>query len=311
MEMLEEVQWGLSQPQKQLSSKFFYDTRGSELFESITELPEYYPTRTEAGLLQTPVSDWVTEMEPASLVELGAGSARKTRILLAAMAHRIPERTYAPVDVAGDFLRASAETLKMEDPSLDIRPAIRDITWDLNFVDELSGPVLFALLGSTIGNFVGEAAGGLLSNVRSAMAEGDRFLLGADLRPGEGKSIKHLEAAYNDAQGVTAEFNVNMLRALNRDVGTNFDPAAFRHRALYNQSEGRIEMHLVAEVAQEVRIPGDGVVRIGAGESIRTELSCKYDRPVLTRMLALARLEITRWCTDEDGLYSMALASPV
>ena len=311
METLEEIQWGLSQPQKQLPSKFFYDTRGSELFESITELPEYYLTRTETGLLQAPVSGWVTEMEAASLVELGAGSARKTRILLTAMANPTPERTYAPVDVAGDFLRTSAETLKMEDPSLDIRPQIRDITWELDFVDDLPRPVLFALLGSTIGNFVGEAEGELLSNVRSAMREGDLFLLGADLRPGDGKSVERVEAAYNDTQGITAEFNLNMLRALNRDAGTNFDLAAFRHRALYNEGAGWIEMHLVAGVAQEVRIPGGGTVRIGAGESIRTELSCKYDRPVLTELLASARLEITRWCTDEDGLYAMALAAPV
>ena len=310
-EMLEEIQWGLSQPQKQLSSKFFYDTRGSELFESITELPEYYLTRTETGLLETAVSGWVAEMEPASLVELGAGSARKTRILLNAMANRTPERTYAPVDVAGDFLRETAETLKMEDPSLDIRPQIRDITWDLDFADDLPGPVLFALVGSTIGNFVGEEAGGLLSNVRSAMKEGDLFLLGADLRPGEGKSIERVEAAYNDAQGITAEFNLNMLRALNRDAGTNFDLAAFRHRAFYSETEGWIEMHLVAEVAQEVQVPGGEIVRIGAGESIRTELSRKYDRPVLTRMLASARLDIMRWCTDEDGLYGMVLASPI
>ena len=120
--MLEDVRWGLSQPQKQLPSKYFYDTRGSELFEAITELPEYYPTRTETGLLKTPVSGWVTEMAPASLVELGAGSARKTRILLAAMVHGTRERTYAPVDVAGDFLRATAESLRVEDPSLDVRP---------------------------------------------------------------------------------------------------------------------------------------------------------------------------------------------
>jgi L-histidine N-alpha-methyltransferase len=311
MEMLKEIQWGLSQPQKQLPAKFFYDTRGSELFESITELPEYYLTRTETGLLDMPVSGWVTEMEPASLIELGAGSARKTRILLDAMANRTAERTYAPVDVAGDFLRATAETLKIEDPSLDIRPQVRDITWELGFADDLPGPVLFALLGSTIGNFVGEAAVRLLSNVRSAMKEGDLFLLGVDLGPGEGKSIERVEAAYNDARGITAEFNLNMLRALNRDAGTNFDPAAFRHRALYNENEGCIEMHLVAEVALDVRIPGGGIVRIGAGESIRTELSCKYDRSVLTRMLASARLGITRWCTDEDGLYSVVLASPV
>ena len=311
MEMLEEIQWGLSRPQKQLSSKFFYDTRGSELFEAITEIPEYYLTRTETGLLEAPVSGWVSEMGPASLVELGAGSARKTRILLAAMVPGTPERAYAPVDVAGDFLRATAETLRAEDPSLDVRPQVRDITWDLDFVDDLPEPVLFALLGSTIGNFAATAAEGLLSNVRSAMRDGDLFLLGADLRPSEGKSIERLEVAYNDSQGITAEFNLNMLRALNRDSGTNFDLAAFRHRAFYNESEGWIEMHLVAEVAQEVRIPGGGTIQIEAGESIRTELSCKYDRPVLTRMVESARLEITRWCTDEDGLYSMALASPV
>jgi L-histidine N-alpha-methyltransferase len=310
-EMLEEIDWGLSQPQKQLPSKYFYDTRGSELFEAITQLPEYYLTRTETRLLKTPVPAWVTEMAPASLVELGAGSARKTRILLAAMARGERKRTYAPVDVAGDFLRATAESLRVEDPSLEVRPHVMDIRRDLNFVDDLPGPVLFALLGSTIGNFEGKVADELLSNVRSAMAEGDLFLLGADLRPGEGKSIERLEAAYNDAQGVTAEFNLNMLHALNRDAGTNFDLAAFRHKAFYTEGKGRIEMHLVAEIAQEVQIPIGGVVQIGAGESIRTELSCKYDRRILTRMLESARLEILKWCTDESGYYAIALVSPV
>jgi L-histidine N-alpha-methyltransferase len=309
--MFENVRWGLRQPQKQLPSKYFYDTRGSELFEAITELPEYYLTRTETALLETPVSGWVTEMAPTSLVELGAGSARKTRILLAAMAHGTPERIYAPVDVAGDFLLATAEALRLEEPSLNVRPQVMDITKDLKFVGELPGPVLFALLGSTIGNFVGESAQGLLSNVRSAMGESDLFLLGADLRPGAGKSIERLEAAYNDTQGVTAEFNLNMLRVLNRDAGTNFDLTAFRHRAFYNEKEGWIEMHLVAESAQEVHVPGADVVHIGAEESIRTELSCKYDRSVLTRLLESARLEIVRWCTDQVGLYAMALASPV
>ena len=313
--MLEEIRWGLSRSQKQLPSKYFYDTRGSELFEAITELPEYYPTRTETGLLNTQVAGWVTEMAPASLVELGAGSARKTRILLAAMGHGISERsyqrTYAPVDVAGDFLRTTAESLKVEDPSLDVRPQVRDITWDLDFVDELPAPILFALLGSTIGNFAGEAAGELLSNVRSAMGENDLFLVGADLRPGEGKSIERLEAAYNDAQGVTADFNLNMLRALNRDAGTDFDLTAFRHRAFYDEGEGRIEMHLVAETDQEVQVPGAGVVQIGEGESIRTELSCKYDRSVLTGLFEAASLDMVKWCTDEGGLYAMALVSPI
>jgi L-histidine N-alpha-methyltransferase len=139
--VLEEIRWGLSRPQKQLSSKFFYDTRGSELFEAITELPEYYPTRTETSLLKTQVAGWVTEMAPASLVELGAGSARKTRILLAAMARGTSERTYAPVDVAGDFLRATAEQLRVEDPSLEVRPQVMDITKALEFVDDGGRPV--------------------------------------------------------------------------------------------------------------------------------------------------------------------------
>jgi L-histidine N-alpha-methyltransferase len=227
------------------------------------------------------------------------------------MARATSERTYAPVDVAGEFLRATAEQLRVEDPSLEVRPQVMDITKALEFVDDLPGPVLFGLLGSTIGNFAGVAADELLCNVRSSMTEGDLFLLGADLRPGAGKSIERLEAAYNDTQGVTAEFNLNMLRALNRDAGTDFDLAAFRHKAFYNEGKGRIEMHLVAETAQVVQVPGGDVVEIGAGESIRTELSCKYDKQVLTRMFESARLEILRWCTDDEGLYSMALVSPV
>ena len=143
------------------------------------------------------------------------------------------------------------------------------------------------------------------------MGEYDRFLLGADLRPGDGKSIERLEEAYNDAQGVTAEFNLNMLRALNHDAGTNFDLTAFHHEARYNESEGRIEMYLVAETAQEVHVPGAEAVRFEAGESIRTELSCKYDRAGLTRMLGRASLEIVKWSTDEAGLYSMFLTKPI
>ena len=309
--ILEDIRRGLSRPQKEIPSKYFYDTHGSELFEAITELPEYYPTRTETELLRSPVSGWVAEEAPASLVELGAGSARKTRILLAAMAHAAPQRTYAPVDVAGDFLRSTAESLRVEDPTLDVRPQVMDITKELGFVDDLPTPVLFALLGSTLGNFAGDAGVKLLSNVRSVMGENDLFLLGADLRPGEGKSVQRLEAAYNDAQGVTAEFNLNMLRALNRDAGTNFDLTAFHHEARYNNEEGRIEMYLVSETSQEVTVPGSAAVRIGAGESIRTELSCKYDRSVLTRMLEATCMDIVRWCTDAEGLYSMALVAPV
>jgi L-histidine N-alpha-methyltransferase len=309
--MLEEIGSGLNRPQKELSSKYFYDTRGSELFEAITKLPEYYLSRTETELLKSPVAGWVAEEAPGSLVELGAGSARKTRILLAAMAEGTQRRVYAPVDVAGDFLQATAEVLRVEDPSLDVRPQVGDITNRLDFVADLPGPVLFALLGSTLENCSGEAGEQLLSNVRSAMGEHDRFLLGADLCPSERKSIERLEEAYNDAQGVTAEFNLNILPVLNRDAGTDFDLTAFQRAARYNESEGRIEMQLVADTPQDMNVPGGAVVRIEAGESIRTELSCKYDRTVLTRMLAKASLKIVEWCTDQDGLYSMSLVSSI
>ena len=309
--MLAEVEDGLSRPQKELPSKYFYDTRGSELFEVITGLPEYYPTRTETELLNSTGSGWVRKAAPASLAELGAGSARKTRILLEAMTDGKSPRTYAPVDVAGDFLHATSAVLRSEYPSLEVRPQVMDITQDLDFVGELPGPVLFALLGGTLGNFSGEAGVELASNVRAAMTGADLFLLGADLRPGQGKSIERVEAAYNDARGVTAEFNLNMLRALNRDAGTDFDLTAFRHKAFYDVAEGRIEMHLVAETAQEVNVPGAASARIEAGESIRTEVSCKYDRPVLAEILGRAGLEIMRWCTDREGLYALVLASPI
>ena len=315
--MLEDARWGLAQPQKQLPSKYFYDTRGSELFEAITELPEYYLTRSERRLLQDEVAAWVADMAPASLVELGAGSAQKTRILLSAMEDAgrksalVRGRAYAPVDVAGEFLRATASALREDYPSLDIRPQVKDITTPLDFIEDLLSPVLFVLLGSTLGNFEPGADANLLRNVRSSMKETDFFLLGADRRPGREKSVEMLEAAYNDAQGMTAQFNLNILVNFNREVGTDFDLSAFRHEAFYLDDVGRIEMHLVALSPQEVSIPGEEPVRIAEGESIRTELSCKYDRPTVDGLFGEAGLRVDRWCDDEGGLYSMVLGSPV
>ena len=309
--MLEDALWGLAQPQKQLSSKYFYDTRGSELFEAITELAEYYLTRSERSVLQGRVADWVADLAPMALVELGAGSAQKTRILLSAMVDAGPGRVYAPVDVAGEFLHATARALREDYPSLAIRPQVMDITTPLYFAQELSSPVLFALLGSTLGNFEPGADLDLLANVRSSMKEGDVFLMGADLRPGTGKSVERLEAAYNDAQGVTAQFNLNILANLNREIGTDFDLSAFRHHAFYSSELGRIEMHLVALSPQEVAVPGAASVRIAQGESIRTELSCKYDRPTVDGLFSGAGLAVERWCEDDSGMYAMVLGSPV
>jgi len=308
--MLEDARRGLSEAQKQLPSKYFYDTRGSELFETITELPEYYLTRSERGLLESEAGRWVTDVAPASLVELGAGSAQKTRILLTTMVEAGPGRAYVPVDVAREFLEATATALRQDYPSLVVSPRVQDITTPLDFARDLSPPALFALLGSTLGNFERHTGVALLENVRAAMEETGRLLLGVDLRPGDRKSLECLEAAYNDAQGVTAQFNLNILTHFNREVGTDFDPSAFRHQAFYSHELGRIEMHLVALRQQEVSIPGSGPVRIAEGESIRTELSCKYDRPTIDGLFSAAGLRVDRWCEDEEGLYALVLGSP-
>jgi len=305
--MLADVRWGLAQPQKQLSSKYFYDTRGSELFEEITRTTEYYPTRTERELLAGEVVGWLEELGSLTLVELGAGSARKTRILLTAMHADSSEACYVPVDVAGEFLHGTASDLRAEYPSLLVRPVVQDITNPLDFAEDLRRPVLFALIGSTIGNFDGDAAVDMLLNVSSAMTLDDRFLLGVDLRPSPQKSKERLEAAYNDSGGITAAFNRNILDVINRGVGTDFDPSSFSHRASYVTEEGRIEMHLVSVREQEVLVPGGDPVHLDEGETIRTEISCKYDRETVEQLFGAAGLSIDRWSQDSDGLYTLAL----
>ncbi len=308
--LLADVRRGMAKPQKELSSKYFYDTRGSELFEDITRLPEYYLTGTERALLADQVAPWVAQSRPATLVELGAGSARKTRVLLDAMRPGAARTCYVPVDVASDFIHATARELRDEYEELDVRPVVQDISHPLEFVEGLERPVLFALLGSTIGNFDGDAAIAMLSNIRQAMDDGDCFLMGADLRPGPGKSLERLEAAYNDAAGVTAAFNLNILRVINDRLGTDFDPAAFEHRAGYNAEAGRIEMHLVSTGDQVVQIPGGDAVEIRQGETIRTEISCKYDRATVEALFASAGLSLRKWFQDPGDLYTLVMGGP-
>jgi L-histidine N-alpha-methyltransferase len=309
--MLDEVRWGLSRDPKELSPKFFYDTRGSRLFEEITELDEYYLTRTERSLLRRWMPGWIGDLQPHALVELGAGSASKTRILLDAMRAQDAGTLFVPLDVSEEFLHDAAERLRGEYPDLTVRPEVADLTHPLEMSTELPSPSLFALLGSTLGNFDEAAAVRLLSHVRATMGSADALVLGADLRPGPGKSQAQLEAAYDDAAGVTARFNLNILRVLNREVGTDFPLDAFRHDAFYDPEEGRIEMHLVASRAVSVRVPGLGPVSVDEGESIRTEISCKYDRPTLDRILDGARLRVARWEEDDVGRYALVLARPL
>jgi L-histidine N-alpha-methyltransferase len=303
--MVSEVREGLSRPQKELPPKYFYDERGSELFEKITRLPEYYLTRAERGLLTEHASELVKTFRPRTLVELGAGSAAKTRILLDAMRDIGSGEQYVPVDVSEDFLADTARQLRREYPALRVTPAVADISVSLGMPERLPGPVLFAFLGSTIGNFDAPSARALLARVRHLMRPFDRLLLGTDLR----KRRRIVEAAYNDTRGVTAAFNRNMLRVLNRELGANFDVAKFAHRAFYSPERHRIEMHLVSTREQVVRIPCVGDVHLEEGETIRTEISCKYDRPSVRRLLRASRLRLERWIAD-DETFALAVASP-
>jgi L-histidine N-alpha-methyltransferase len=304
-ELLHDVAWGLSRPQKELPPKYFYDRRGSELFDEITRLPEYYLTRTERALLDCWSTPLMVALRPRALVELGAGSADKTRRLLDAMVYAGSGEVYVPIDVSAEFLDDAAARLREEYPTLGIEPVVGDIADPLDLDPALPRPAIIGFLGSTIGNFDAFGARALLENVACAMRPGDRFLLGADLR----KTPAVIEAAYNDAQGITAEFNLNVLRVVNRDLGADFDLTKFEHRAFYDRALHRIEMHLVSTDDQRVTIPGVGTVAFAGGESIRTEISCKYDFVTLGRMLAAAGMEIERWITDSAQTYALVLAS--
>jgi L-histidine Nalpha-methyltransferase len=304
--MLAEVAAGLSAPQKELPPKYFYDQRGSELFEEITRLPEYYPTRTERGLLQGWMPDLMAQLGTRTLIELGAGSAEKSRLILDAMRATGLAELYVPIDVSATFLSQTAAQLRREYPGLRVEPAVADIAEELNLPRRIPRPALFAFLGSTIGNFYPPAAIRLLARVRAAMAPGDRFLLGVDLR----KDIVRLEAAYNDSQGITAEFNRNMLRVLNRELGADFDPDAFAHRAFYDTAAHRIEMHLVASRDQLVTIPGLAPVVLARGESIRTEISSKYDRESVAALFEAAELRIEAWPTDPTTPFGLVVGAP-
>ncbi|HEY2377128.1 MAG TPA: L-histidine N(alpha)-methyltransferase [Gemmatimonadaceae bacterium] len=303
--MIDEVREGLGRRQKELPPKYFYDERGSELFEKITRLPEYYLTRAERGLLEENAHSLVETLRPRTLVELGAGSAAKTRILLDAMERTGCAEQYVPVDVSEEFLGGTAKHLRKEYPTLRVEPAIADISTSLGVSARLPRPVLFAFLGSTIGNFDAPAARALLGRVRDAMRPFDRLLLGTDLR----KRKRVIEAAYNDTRGVTAAFNRNMLRVLNRELGADFDVGSFAHRAFYSRERHRIEMHLVSAREQVVHIPRVGEVYLASGETIRTEISCKYDRPSVRRLLRAASLKLEEWITDGER-FALAVAAP-
>jgi L-histidine Nalpha-methyltransferase len=305
-QMLRDVRQGLTHTPKQLSPKYFYDERGSELFEEITQLPEYYLTRAERALLESRIGEIVKAVRPCSLIELGAGSATKTRIILDAMRANGCAESYVPVDVSKDFLEATALQLQADYSDVKILPVVSDITEPFS-LPPVASPTLIGFLGSTIGNFPREPAVKLLSHIARSMLENDRFLLGADLI----KDPLVITRAYNDGNGVTAAFNLNILERLNRELNADFAIKDFEHRAHYNDAQHRVEMHLVALRDHKVVIPEIGEIRFSRGETILTELSYKYDRPMIEDILDASGLRLEKWIPDDEGTFALAVARAV
>lgn len=297
---LAEITAGLARTPKVLSPKFFYDDRGSRLFDRITELPEYYLTRTELAIMERHV-DHIAELvgPQASLIEFGSGSSMKTRILLE---HLDRPAAYVPVDISRDHLVTAANALAREFPRVEVLPVAADFTHPF----ELPQPKVMPLRnivyfpGSTIGNFLPDSAHNLLEVMHQEAGDGGALLIGVDLK----KDKAVLERAYNDSAGVTAEFNLNMLRRLNREFGADFAQRQFAHRAIYNEALGRIEMHLVSRREQQVTLGGQ-TFHFEEDETIRTECSHKYTVDEFNAMAARAGFEVHTVWTDAEKLFSV------
>jgi dimethylhistidine N-methyltransferase len=297
-DMRAEVVEGLSEDQKRIPPKFFYDQRGSRLFDAITELPEYYPTRTEIGILRSHGSEMAELVgRGALLVELGSGSSLKIRLLLQALEPAV----YVPVDISRDHLIASATDLAESFPGLEVHAACADYSGPFELPVPPNGHDLAAFFpGSSIGNFDPSEARHFLQRIGTLVGPGGKLLVGVDLV----KDTGTLQAAYNDAQGVTADFNLNVLRRINRELEGDFDLAAFEHNAFFNADESRIEMHLVSRTDQTVRVAGEDF-EFRAGESIHTESSYKYTIDGFQTLAGEAGFEPERCWTDPQRLFSV------
>jgi len=293
-----EVLAGLLRPQKELPAKYFYDTAGSLLFDRICELPEYYPTRTESSIMRQFAAAMAVRCgADCLLVELGAGSLTKVRLLLE---HLERPAGYVPVDVSGEHLRAATRALSRDHPDLDVRPVVADFTAPFELPRLAARRRVVYFPGSTIGNFEPAEADALLRQVAQLVGRGGGLLLGVDLI----KPVAVMEQAYNDSAGVTAAFNRNLLVRINRELGADFDPSAFRHHAFFNAERSRIEMHLVSNRQQRVRL-GSTVFDLRAGESIHTENSHKYDVRKLAARAAACGLRLDSQWTDDKNYFAV------
>jgi L-histidine N-alpha-methyltransferase len=304
--LADDVLDGLTRPFKELPPKHFYDARGAELFDRICELPEYYPTRTERSILQDTAEQLASDTGAAELVELGSGTAAKTRVLLDALHRAGTLRLYVPVDVTESMVRDCAEELTSEYPGLRVHGVIGDFERHLDRVPEAAGPRLVVFLGGTIGNFPPGSRRRFLREISRLLGPEDHLLMGTDLV----KDPQVLTQAY-DSQGVTAEFNRNLLRVLNRELQADFDPDDFEHVALFNREHEWIEMRLRARREHTTTVHDLGLsVHFEQGEEMRTEISAKFTRARVEDDLSSAGLEIVSWLTDPDELFALTLSRP-
>ncbi len=298
---------GLAATPKSLPPKWFYDAQGSALFDKITELPEYYPTRAERSILREVAWSVAGLTGARTLVELGSGSSDKTRLLLDALRAWGSLDSYIGVDVSEAALLAAGEALMAEYPGVEVHAVVSDFEANLGLPDRYDGPRLLAFLGSTIGNMAPAQRAAFLARVRSQLRPGDAFLLGTDLV----KDPVVLVAAYDDMAGVTAAFNKNVLAVLNAQLGADFDLDAFEHVATWDARAEWIEMRLRSAAGQEVRVPGIGLtVHFDEGEEMRTEISAKFRRDGIERELAAAGLTMRSWWTDREGQFGLSLSVP-
>ena len=295
-----EIIAGLKQPEKMISPKYFYDETGSQLFDQITTLPEYYPTETELGIMRDNIAEIAELIGPqASLIEYGSGSSRKTRILLE---HLIDQAVYVPVDISEDHLLASAQQIRSEFPKLEVLPVVADFTRRFELPDPSVMPLrnIVYFPGSTIGNFPSAIASDLLRVMFDEAGEDGAMLIGVDLQ----KNPQIIERAYNDSAGITAAFNLNMLRHLNREYDADFELDAWTHDAHYNEDEGRVEIRLINSSVQSVNIAQETIV-IQQGEGILTEYSHKYTLTGFAAMAEQAGFKVARVWTDAEELFSV------
>ena len=303
-EMAGDILQGLTATQKKIPSKYFYDARGSELFDEICALPEYYPTRTEMSILEDCAPDVMSSFQGGDLVELGSGANYKIRMLLdvAAEESKLQNLRYVPVDVSETALISASEELLRIYPEIRVLGVVADFTRHTDLIPK-DRPKLTAFFGGTLGNFDEKEGVDFLQHISGVMKRGDRLLIGFDML----KTKKTLEAAYNDSQGITSEFNKNVLRVLNRELDADFDPSCFDHKAFFNEEKEQVEMHLQANRRVLAKISDLGLkVELEEGETIHTEISRKFSRESAEDMAFRAGFIITQWFSDPKEWFSLA-----